>query len=190
MAARRDMPKLPCAEKVLWLREELGDDASLPEFCRKFLELLGDKIAGQVPQKAACLKLYALYRPESPEAAWKAERDLPPRELVEFQRVWAPNAPARCEECCRPLRDSGRQRFCGDRCENAGVLRSCNLCKRKGAPCSTCRLLKRTWEPPSPPTRLDRLCDTDNLRRYWQTVLCDSSVDPGHVPAWKRRRRS
>ena len=37
-ADRRSMPRPPNAEKVAWIREDLGDDASLPDFSRKFLE--------------------------------------------------------------------------------------------------------------------------------------------------------
>ncbi len=36
-----DQDKVADEEKVLWLRQELGSDATLSEFCAKFVELLG-----------------------------------------------------------------------------------------------------------------------------------------------------
>ena len=68
------MPKLPNAEKVAWIREELGGGADLPEFSRKFLEMFSEKLRGPVPQKAACLKLYSMYSSEGP---WQKETSRP-----------------------------------------------------------------------------------------------------------------
>ena len=55
-----DSQKLSSGEKLLWLRQELGSDASLEDFAVKFIELFGSKLRGKIPQKKAVLKLYAL----------------------------------------------------------------------------------------------------------------------------------
>ena len=82
---RRSMPRPPNAEKIAWIREDLGDDASLPDFSRKFLEIFGERVRETVPQKTACLKLYSVYA--RLKVAWVKESDLPPKELVAFERV-------------------------------------------------------------------------------------------------------
>ena len=66
------MPTPSHAKKVAWIREDLGDDASLPDFSRKFLELFGERVREPTPQKMACLKVYSVYTPR--EVAWQKER--------------------------------------------------------------------------------------------------------------------
>jgi len=185
-----DQEKVSDEEKVLWIRQELGSNATLPELCAKFIELFGDKLRGPVPQKALCLKLYAMYAPDSREAAWKKEGDLPPRDMVEFQRVWDAEAPNRCLECRKPLegtaasfRDSS---YCSDKCKCAGVVATCTRCTPEQK-CRYCQLApsgkrKYTSKLDQGEKQLDRMRQVLGHERR--------SVDPDHEPAWKRRRRS
>ena len=46
-----DQQKMPEADKLAWMRQALQEGASLPEFAMKFVELFGEKLRGQVPQK-------------------------------------------------------------------------------------------------------------------------------------------
>ena len=73
---------MPDSEKVVWIRQEIGNDAELTAFAVKFLDLFGDKLRGHVPQKSACLKLFGMYSDEGLD--WKKECDLPPKVLQEF----------------------------------------------------------------------------------------------------------
>ena len=50
-----DQAKMPDSEKVVWIRQEIGNDAELTAFAVKFLDLFGDRLRGHVPQKNACL---------------------------------------------------------------------------------------------------------------------------------------
>lgn len=185
-----DHDKLADEEKVTWLRQELGSEATLPEFSAKFLELFGNKLRGIVPQKAACLKLFAMYRPGSPEASWKKEAMLPPRDLVEFQRVWDPEAPSRCLECNKPLKGtpSIRDLYCDDKCRMAGFIVQCKRCT-PDQKCSFCRLKPA----PKGERTLDQMI-SENMRglKRWREVTqqTTSRADPDHEPEWRKRRRS
>ena len=64
-----DLQKVPEADKPAWMRQVLQEEAPLPDFAAQFVELFGDKLRGQVPQKSACLKLYGLYAEEG--RAWE-----------------------------------------------------------------------------------------------------------------------
>ena len=120
-----DQVKVADAEKVVWIRQEIGSDATLPDFCKKYLELFGDWKVGEIQQKTACLLLYARYCPESEAAAWKKEGDLPPRDMEEFQRVWNPKAPSRCRECRKALDTTSiRDAYCSSKCEDATLVRA------------------------------------------------------------------
>jgi hypothetical protein len=185
-----DYEKLADQEKVLWLRQDLGNEATLPEFSAKYVDLFGSKMLGVIPQKTACLKLYAMYAPGSAAAAWKKEADLPPSDLVEFQRVWDRSAPLRCEECSKPLPKGASVvgRFCGEKCRDASVLIACKQCTPEQK-CSFCRL------KPAPRGEriLDRaLSESQSTLKRWREVTGRTTrvADPEHEPAWKRRRRS
>ena len=89
----QDHVKWPDEEKLAWIRQELGEGAELEDFAKKWRELFGDKIRGEVPQKAACIKLYGMYAPPEEGRAWRNESDLPPETLEPFQRIWDVNAP-------------------------------------------------------------------------------------------------
>ena len=89
--------------KLEWLVHELGGDAGLAAFARKYHELFGEKI-GLDSQKAKCLKLYRQYAniverkdlkrgafptvAEARKKLYSMECQVPPGELEEFQRVW------------------------------------------------------------------------------------------------------
>ena len=185
-----DQDKIGDEEKVLWLKQEIGGDATLPEFCAKFVELLGNKLRGVVPQKAACLKLYALYRPESREAAWKKECDLPPGDLAEFQRIWDTRAPNRCLECGKAIRgaSSNRDLYCSDKCQEAGFVFKCARCTPEQK-CSFCTMAP----PPKGASNLDQALRENQLQLKRYISACGyvkRSADPCHEPAWKERRRS
>jgi hypothetical protein len=141
----QDFARWPDAEKLAWIRQDLGDSADLQEFCRAWLERFAETLKGTVPQKAACLKLWGEYS----GSAWRKECDLPPDELTAFQRVWEPNAPERCSECNKsapppgkhPVRRSGRP-FCSEDCACAGKCLSCRGCRgavdAESPRCSSC----------------------------------------------------
>ena len=182
--ARRSMPKLPNSEKVAWIREELGGGADLPEFSRKFLELFSEKLRGPVPQKAACLKLYSMYSSEGP---WRKESDLPPKEQVAFQRVWSPEAPDKCAECGTTL--PAPAEYCSPTCERAGCTTRCRCGSELDPIHPYCGACKRG----APALRHDgdKQAQADTLslaQRLW--FGGSLTKDPGHEPAWKRRRRS
>ena len=183
-----DQQRMPEADKLAWMRQELQEGALLPDFAMKFVELFGEKLRGHVPQKSACLKLYAAYAEEG--RAWKKESDLAPKLLVAFQRVWDPAAPDRCAECAKALERPGR--FCGSACEYVNTKITCRGC---GAELDSvhpyCRSCKRGASPLRPANN-KRLRDQAAQMAMAQRLLFGGEVskDPAHVPAWKRRRRS
>ena len=137
-----DQHKVPYAEKLQWLKQELGADADLPTFSAKFVELFGERLHGRTPQKRARLALYAKYARSDQPAMASKESDLPPADLEEFQKVWDPDAPGRCRECGKALAPDAPfgQLFCGMACQAAGKTIACNNC------CPP--LLKLTGEDP------------------------------------------
>jgi hypothetical protein len=189
-----DQIKVSDEEKVVWIRQEIGNDAELAAFSVKFLELFGDRLRGAVPQKSACLKLFGVYSDAAPD--WRKECDLPPNVLQDFQRVWEPAAPERCLECNKraapgtkhPLRRLGRA-YCSLKCSDAGTIVGCKRCtpERK---CGFCSL------KPAPlgESRLDQVLRENELQlkraRHKMTGDATLELDPNHDPAWKRRRRS
>ena len=46
--------------KLEWLAQELGDEANLTDFAKKFKELFGEKLKRKM-QKPRCLELYRQY---------------------------------------------------------------------------------------------------------------------------------
>ena len=214
-----DHTKWPEEEKLLWIRQEIGDEADLTAFAETWLRHFGPKIRGEVPQKAACLRLFAQYRPpEGGQAAWKNESDLPPEVLEQFQRVWDPDAPQRCRECSKasapgrqhPVWQIGKP-YCSEKCRWAGFSISCMHCSGpvdlSWPYCAPCK-----WgiPPPAPRIRpsIDELREMTPHQRSWAAFLdrsdeweedfvwrmffthCDKMPKAIHEPAWKRRRRS
>ena len=124
-----DPQRMEDSVKLEWLTFELGGEAELVEFARKFRELFGEKI-GADSQKAACLTLYRKYAnitkredlgrhqyesiAEAREKLYSMECQVPPEELEGFQRVWKKRAPRRCHECNGelPADAPDGQRFC------------------------------------------------------------------------------
>ena len=194
-----DQKKVADSEKVVWIRQELGGGAALPEFSRKYIDLFGERKVGAAQQKAACLKLYALYRPG---AAWKKESDIPPSERRHFQAVWGDNRDL-CDECGKasapgkehPLRARGR-RFCSQACKTAGVVSQCKRCTPQQT-CSLCRTVAACRRKRRVETAFTEEIDAflveneKELKRAREALgHMASSSDPAHEPAWKRRRRS
>ena len=125
-----NLQRMEDSVKLEWLTLELGGEAELVAFARKFREFFGEKI-GADSQKAACLTLYRKYAniakredlgrhqyetvAEAQEKLYSMECQVPPEELEDFQRVWKENAPRRCLECNKELpADAPRnQCFCG-----------------------------------------------------------------------------
>ena len=76
---------------------------------------------------------------------WKKERDLPPKVLQEFERVWDSAAPERCLECNKraapgrkhPMHVLGKA-YCSQQCSDAGFVVKCKRCtlERKCAFCN------------------------------------------------------
>ena len=181
-------------EKLVSLRQELGRDAGLSDFARKFLELFGESVQTPCQQKALVLKIFAAYVPEdSPARGWRKESDVPPADLVGFQRVWNPDAPARCHECGKAL--AGKcpitRTHCSEACRLAGMRAVCARCKRAVDDpvhpyCPVCKL----GSPPLPALPIfpdARRAMLDMAQRVW---FSDRQKDPNREPAWKRRRRS
>jgi len=190
------MPRPPNAEKIAWIREDLGDDASLPDFSRKFLEIFGERVRETVPQKAACLKLYSVYARRA--VPWVKESDLPPKELVAFERVWKPDAPNRCAECARVLLHQPLGEYCSSACRHGGETNTCRTCKKSldlvHPYCTTCKRGSPGFAATTPGTddlskRIQAQKDMISMcQRLWFGGVIGK--DPSHEPAWKRRRRS
>ena len=189
-----DQEKMPDSDKVVWIRQEIGNDAELTAFSVKFLDLFGDRLRGPVPQKSACLKLFGVYSDAAP--GWRKECDLPPNVLQQFERIWEPAAPERCLECNKraapgtkhPLRRFGRA-YCSSKCSDAGAIVVCKRCtpERK---CGFCSMKPA----PSGERRLDKVLRENEVQlkraREKMPGHATTEPDPNHDPAWKRRRRS
>ena len=202
-----DQQKIPDAEKLAWMRQEIGDRADLPAFAQKWLDLFGEKLRGDIPQKMACIKLYGQYVPEEADArAWKKECNLPPDVLENFQRIWDADAPERCHECCsaaapgtkHPVRRAGRN-FCSRACAIAGTMIACSKCgHRVDATYPHCPMCEWGSSEPAPArrgherTELAYMVEDSekNYAAYMKAIRCTARVDPDHAPAWKKRRRS
>ena len=175
---------------MIWIRQELGIDATLPEFCAKYLDLFSDRKVGAIQQKGACLKLYAQYRPGSEEASWEKEGDLPPRAMEEFQRVWKPDAPSRCRECRKKLegKASTQDRYCSSKCRDAGFVVKCT----RGTLAEKCKFCTLPAAP-SGSSKLDQaLRESEQDLKRWRECIGHATrvADPDHEPAWKKLRRS
>ena len=116
-----DLAKYKDADKVLWMRQEIGADRTLGEFVDKFVELF----RGLEKLRFTCLKVYALYSGR----AISKEADLPPCELEVFKRAFDPEQPSLCQECGKPV-DSLRSQYCSNACKQAGKTFHCRKCPR------------------------------------------------------------
>ena len=83
-----DLGKYKDADKVIWMKQEIGADRKLGEFVEKFVELF----RGMEKLRFTCLKVYSLYSGR----VISKEADLPPWELEEFKRAFDPNQPRLC----------------------------------------------------------------------------------------------
>jgi len=136
-----DQLKISDDEKVLWIRQEIGNDAELTAFAVKFLDLFGDKLRMQTTQKASCLKVFEMYSDEG--LGWRKESDLPPNVLQEFERVWEPAAPERCLECNKraavgtkhPMRRLGRA-YCSQECATRATSSGASAARPSGSAAS------------------------------------------------------
>jgi len=202
-----DQERVNETEKLAWMKQELGSDADLATFAAKFLELFGEKLKGEVPQKAACLKLFGAYS----TASWKKESDLPPAELEAFQQVWG-KAPARCRECnsSLPADTPFTMPYCSDTCREAGKRLSCwhSVCVdgprcggkveiRDGCRvCTVCGngadIAKSVAACRKTETSLDRSLkrSAEGLRIFSNMFGFTAEVDPDHGPAYTKRRRT
>ena len=198
-----DHQKVPNDEKLAWLCQELGQDASLEDFARKFLELFEEKVHTPSQQRSLVLKLFGAYVPQgSPARKWKKESDVPPADRAQFLRVWNPDAPARCHECGKALAGNHPilHSYCSEACRHAGTRTTCARCEKVLEDpvhpyCTVCKLgspAPPARKRPAPVAKLDKsLAEQramlDMAQRVWFT---DQRKDPNHEPAWKRRRRS
>ena len=193
-----DQIKVPDADKLAWIQSEIGRDEDLTWFAAKFLDLFGSKLRGDVPQKAACLKLFAAY---AGGGAMK-ESDLAPTDLMAFERVWKPDAPDRCLECSTVL--DARGEYCSNKCRNAGLTVVCTRCQGKAESVSI-RMPTEQGADEVEKHLICTACDrplvigtdeiakwTRNSRRSIAMLGGDfkRTFDDAHEPAWKQRRRS
>ena len=178
------------------MQQELGVGANIGEFAAKFLGLFGGKIRGTVPQKAACLKLFAAYT----GTTWSKESDIPPADRELFRAAWGEDEQI-CRECGGISGSSGM--YCSSECEAAGTKVVCRQCKTPldhwfphcpdcsvgGGPSDGLLAYRdRICEPGSFEAVMKRRVETLALaHRAWSS---DLARDEGHEPAWKRRRRA
>jgi hypothetical protein len=207
-----DVANLRNAEKKALLLHELGEDAPLAAFARKFVDIFGHPAGPdqQKTQKSTCLQLYREYAKIADNMGF-SEQDrktlysktcmIPPNELGEFELVWDPDAPRRCLECTKEIpKVSAKAGFCSDACRYAGSTWTCVPCGGKvvcesGVPVCTrkncwvaeesalCAKLKRSREEEGgAPSTLHIAGE------LWRWPR-NQEPDPHHTPAWTKRRR-
>ena len=207
-----DVANLRNAEKKALLLHELGDDAPLADFARKFVDIFGLPTGPdqQKTQKSTCLQLYREYAKIADNTSL-SEQDrktlysktcmIPPIELSDFERVWDPEAPQRCLECTKEIpKASAKGGFCSDACRYAGSTWTCVPCGSKivcesgvrvctGEGCWVARdsaqcaaLKRRNEEEGGQPSTLH----IAGQMWLWKQTL---ETDPNHAPAWTKRRR-
>lgn len=194
-----DHAKVPEAEKLAWMQQELGAGADVGEFAAKFLSIFGGKIRGKVPQKSACLKLFAAY---AGSGTWTKESDIPPADRELFIRAWGEEGGI-CRECGGGISTGSRDLYCSHACKNAGTTTVCRKCKAQLDPwfphCSDCSVGKGPSEGLL--AYRDRICTPESFEatmksqvealalahRAWSS---ERARVEGHEPAWKRRRRA
>ena len=118
-----DQEKIKEDQKLEFMRFELGGDgADLATFAKTWMEVFKGKVKGKVSQKNAVLGLYAEYAEIGKE--WRIEKNLPPEEKEQFQRVWDPDAPRLCRTCGKAL-PQGTQDFFHASCMKNKFCRKC-----------------------------------------------------------------
>jgi hypothetical protein len=193
-----DQAKIPETEKLAWMQQELGEGADIGEFAAKFLDLFGCKIRGSVPQKAACLKLFAAY--SGSDTPWTKESDIPPAARELFKRAWGEEERI-CRECGKVTGSSDL--YCSRECEAAGTTTVCRKCKASldhwFPHCSGCSVgtgpsegvlayRERICTPQSFEAAMKRQVEALALaHRAWSS---EQARVEGHEPAWKHRRRA
>ena len=194
-----DWQKVPADEKLLWLRQELGDEADLCDFAQKFLELFAESCRDKTAQKLTILALYSRY---SPEHSWHKEAHIPPGLREEFQRIWNPQAPKRCRECAAALTGNYpiRRDYCNEACAKARLTAVCLKCNQPPEVhngwrwCPTCQRgggPPKTDEPPKKKARVEpQVGPYLDIRQAQNYLFFNEMPDPHHVPAWKRKLRS
>ena len=191
---------------------ELGENAPLADFARKFVELFGQPTGPdqQKTQKHTCLQLYREYAKvadntsisqQDRKTLYSKTCTIPPIELSEFERVWDPDAPQRCVECTREIpKYSAKGGFCSDTCGFAGSTWTCVPCGSKivrenrfrvctGTACqvaedsSACVAIKRRREEEGKEPSTLHIA---GQMWFWKHK---QETDPNHTPAWTKRRR-
>lgn len=173
-----DYKDLPNNEKLTWLRQELGNDAELPDFAAKILELLGDKRQGEGPQRDLVVKLNAGY---TEGRVSQKPTDLSPAELTAFFRVWDPKALNRFDECRNQHQQPGGH--CSNTCRCAGKTVCCRYCHKKleDSYCADCK----KGQPPLVKIKNEGL---EHARRLLFSPG-EERRDPDYETAWKRLKR-
>jgi len=194
-----DWQRVPVDEKLLWLRQELGDEADLCDFAQKFLELFAESCRDKTAQKLAILALYSRY---SPDHSWHKEAHIPPGLREEFQRIWNPQAPKRCKECAAALTGNCpiTRDYCNEACAKARLIAVCSKCNNPPEVhngwrwCPTCQ---RGGRPPTMDEHPKKKARTEpqigpylDIRQAQNFLFFNELPDPHHVPAWQRKLRS
>ena len=88
------------AEKLAWIRQDIGDCGSLDEFATKYEQLF--PLRRKPGFRQAVLFLFRQYDPESEGAVLK-EHELDPLTLTIFRRVFDPDTEQMCLHCGRSV---------------------------------------------------------------------------------------
>lgn len=159
------MPGSPClflvsparamdtATQLEWLLFELGPDAPLDEFAKKFVELFSERV-GKASQKDTCLRLYRQYagietRTDLQQGPYDRDAEVslkmaqkkvysmtcqvPPEEYEAFAKVFDDTVERRCHEygCKLPADTPAGQNYCAAHA-NAGRKLFCGGCGGEG----------------------------------------------------------
>ena len=140
-------------DKLEWLRLELsGDSAPLDDFAEKFKELF-EKMILVKEQRRLCLELYRTYAcieeanitgeyetvEEYRKKAYSNGVNIPVHEIQGFERVWDPDAPARCIGCKATLPKECSNARCTN-CTEAAKTKFKTTCKQaRGSQEEECR---------------------------------------------------
>ena len=167
----------------------------MEEFADLYRQLFGAQVHNELKRRHHCLELYGLY-----DKAFKARKEcqLEPSALEAFQRVFDPQAPARCRWCAAAVKSGGTYAtYCSNKCHAAAhPLHKCSKCghDEHAVMPNPFRLhqLDRWGTPP------EGLARCKSCRHTWGCDIVQMSYDPrtakrpsaGAEPAYKSRRRS
>jgi len=188
-------PKLSLDQQAEWLRDELPAAATLMEFADVYRQLLADQVRDELKSRHHCLNLYGMFNPEFKP---RKECELhPPSELEAFQRVFDPNAPARCRSCAAVVRPGGAYiLYCSNKCHFAAHPPSkCSKCGGEEHEVVPNPMAPSLDLLPAPRPFLAR-CKV--CKRLWECDATARAYDPTRMkrpaaaaePAYKMRRRS